>query len=57
MSLNGENSLPAALKSWLDNFEPSGVTRNREIPMASSIIDYIFGWLERRFLNREKKVA
>ncbi len=38
-------------------FEPCGVTRNREIPMASSIIDYIFRWLELRFLSGEKQAA
>ncbi len=26
-------------------FEPSGFTRNTEIPMAKSIVDYIFRWL------------
>jgi ribonucleoside-diphosphate reductase alpha chain len=30
-------------------FEPSGVTRNPEIPIAKSIMDYIFRWLELRF--------
>jgi ribonucleoside-diphosphate reductase alpha chain len=32
------------------HFEPQGLTDNPEIPSASSIIDYIFRWLERRFL-------
>ncbi len=27
-------------------FEPSGVTGNPHIPIAESIIDYIFRWLE-----------
>jgi len=31
-------------------FEPSGFTGNREIPMAKSILDYIFRWLGKRFL-------
>lgn len=30
-------------------FEPAGLTGNKDIPMASSIIDYIFTWLEREF--------
>jgi ribonucleoside-diphosphate reductase alpha chain len=30
-------------------FEPSGFTRNPEIPNAKSIIDYIFRWLELTF--------
>lgn len=31
-------------------FEPDGLTDNKEIPMASSIIDYVFAWLEKQFL-------
>ncbi len=31
-------------------FEPSGFTGNREIPIAKSILDYIFRWLGKRFL-------
>jgi ribonucleoside-diphosphate reductase alpha chain len=38
-------------------FEPSGFTRNPEIPFAKSITDYIFRWLASRFLDREHKVA
>ena len=30
-------------------FEPAGMTENPEIPMASSVIDYIFKWLGRKF--------
>jgi ribonucleoside-diphosphate reductase alpha chain len=36
-------------------FEPSGFTRNPEIPMAKSIMDYIFKWLAIKFLNRESQ--
>jgi ribonucleoside-diphosphate reductase alpha chain len=32
-------------------FEPSGMTGNREIPTATSLVDYVFRWLERRFVN------
>lgn len=32
-------------------FEPSGITRNPEIPIAKSIMDYIFRWLNLRFLK------
>lgn len=32
-------------------FEPSGVTHNPEIRMASSIIDYVFQWLEIQFVS------
>jgi ribonucleoside-diphosphate reductase alpha chain len=31
-------------------FEPSGFTNNKEIPMAKSILDYIFRWLGKKFL-------
>jgi ribonucleoside-diphosphate reductase alpha chain len=33
-------------------FEPSGFTNNTEIPIAKSIIDYIFRWLGAKFLGR-----
>ncbi len=32
-------------------FEPSGFTNNPEIPIAKSILDYIFRWLASRFLS------
>jgi ribonucleoside-diphosphate reductase alpha chain len=38
-------------------FEPSGVTRNPEIPMAMSLMDYIFRWLELRFLDDRAEEA
>jgi ribonucleoside-diphosphate reductase alpha chain len=31
-------------------FEPSGMTRNAEIPFAKSLIDYIFRWLAMEFV-------
>ena len=34
-------------------FEPSGFTKNPEIPMAKSICDYIFKWLATKFLDRD----
>jgi len=34
-------------------FEPSGFTGNPEIPIAKSIIDYVFRWLAIEFLPRE----
>ncbi len=34
-------------------FEPSGITRNPEIPIAKSIMDYIFRWLQLKFLGGE----
>jgi ribonucleoside-diphosphate reductase alpha chain len=38
-------------------FEPSGFTKNPEIPIAKSITDYIFRWLASKFLSREDKEA
>jgi ribonucleoside-diphosphate reductase alpha chain len=32
-------------------FEPSGFTNNPQIPIAKSIMDYIFRWLQLRFLR------
>ena len=36
-------------------FEPSGFTGNQEIPIAKSIVDYIFRWLGSRFLDDDAK--
>ncbi|MCH7999702.1 MAG: vitamin B12-dependent ribonucleotide reductase, partial [Chloroflexi bacterium] len=36
-------------------FEPSGRTENAEIPVAQSIVDYIFRWLASQFLSEEEK--
>ncbi len=36
-------------------FEPSGFTKNPEIPMAKSIMDYIFKWLAIKFTPRENQ--
>ena len=38
-------------------FEPSGFTNNPEIPIAKSIMDYIFRWLASKFLSPEQKLA
>jgi len=34
-------------------FEPSGFTGNRDIPMAKSIVDYVFRWLGQKFLRED----
>jgi ribonucleoside-diphosphate reductase alpha chain len=36
-------------------FEPSGFTGNPEIPIAKSIIDYVFRWLALQFLPSEEQ--
>jgi ribonucleoside-diphosphate reductase alpha chain len=38
-------------------FEPSGFTKNPEIPIAKSLIDYIFRFLGTRFLHAEQRLA
>jgi ribonucleoside-diphosphate reductase alpha chain len=35
-------------------FEPSGWTGNKELGYAKSIMDYLFRWLELRFLSRKQ---
>jgi ribonucleoside-diphosphate reductase alpha chain len=35
------------------HFEPAGFTSNPEIPQATSLVDYIFRWLELKFLTKE----
>src|SRR6266852_4393043 len=34
-------------------FDPSGFTKNKEIPIAKSIVDYIFRWMASHFLPLE----
>ncbi len=48
------------LKIFVDKFahvrfEPSGWTTNPEIPVAKSIVDYIFRWLGAKFISSEYK--
>jgi ribonucleoside-diphosphate reductase alpha chain len=38
-------------------FEPSGFTKNQEIPYAKSITDYIIRWLASKFLSAEHQEA
>ncbi len=35
-------------------FEPSGFTGNADIPIAKSIVDYIFRWMAKKFLPTEE---
>jgi ribonucleoside-diphosphate reductase alpha chain len=37
-------------------FEPSGYTGNKQIPIAKSIMDYIFRWLALKFLPEKAEV-
>jgi ribonucleoside-diphosphate reductase alpha chain len=50
------------LKALVDKFshtrfEPSGFTNNRQIPIAKSVMDYVFRYLGDRFLRDEAPVA
>ena len=38
-------------------FEPSGFTNNREIPIAKSVMDYVFRYLGNRFLQGETEIV
>jgi ribonucleoside-diphosphate reductase alpha chain len=38
-------------------FEPAGFTGNPEIPIAKSIVDYVFRWMGSRFLPAEERAA
>jgi len=38
-------------------FEPSGFTKNPDIPIAKSLIDYIFRFLGGRFLNPDERAS
>ena len=49
------------LKALVDKFshtrfEPSGFTNNKEIPIAKSVMDYVFRYLGNRFLEVEEEV-
>jgi ribonucleoside-diphosphate reductase alpha chain len=36
-------------------FDPFGPTRNRNIPFAKSVVDYIFRWLGQKFIPTEQQ--
>jgi ribonucleoside-diphosphate reductase alpha chain len=36
-------------------FEPAGRTQSREIPVAQSVVDYVFRWLGSQFLSEDEK--
>ncbi|MEA2676083.1 MAG: ribonucleoside-diphosphate reductase alpha chain [Chloroflexota bacterium] len=38
-------------------FEPAGFTGNPEIPIAKSVVDYIFRWMGSRFLGKDERDA
>jgi len=48
--------LPALVDKFSHTrFDPQGFTKNPEIPIAKSVMDYIFRWLASRFLSVEER--
>jgi len=41
-------------KFMMSKFDPAGMTSSKEVPMASSIVDYIFRWIKLKFLDKAK---
>lgn len=44
-------------KFTFSRFEPAGFTTNPDIPVAQSIIDYVFRWMALKFLSAEERVT
>jgi ribonucleoside-diphosphate reductase alpha chain len=60
ISLALQHGVPLAIlcdKFKGTRFEPSGFTGNQEIPIATSIMDYLFRWVSLRFLSDEAHPA
>jgi len=60
VSLSLQHGVPLSIladKFKGTRFEPSGFTGNQEIPMTTSIMDYIFRWLSLRFLEADSHPA
>ncbi len=60
LSLSLQYGIPLAVlakKFRHVRFEPAGFTGDRNIPSASSLIDYVFAWLQQQFLKEETKAA
>jgi ribonucleoside-diphosphate reductase alpha chain len=58
VSLSLQHGVPASIlceKFRGTRFEPSGFTGNQDIPIATSIMDYLFRWLALRFLEGTPK--
>ena len=54
VSLALQHGVPLSLlveKFSHTRFEPAGFTGNPQIPMAKSVLDYVFRWLSLKFLN------
>ncbi|USN54064.1 MAG: vitamin B12-dependent ribonucleotide reductase [Candidatus Nomurabacteria bacterium] len=57
ISLNLQYGVPLKVlisKFTHSRFEPAGFTRNKQIPMVKSIMDYIFRWLALKFMTSKE---
>ena len=60
LSLSLQHGIPLSViakKFRHVRFEPCGFTGDKKIPSASSLIDYVFAWLQHEFLEGETKAA
>lgn len=57
MSLQYGVPLESLVKKFSHSrFEPAGFTNNKDIPIAKSVIDYVFRWLEQKFITNNVEV-
>ncbi len=50
--------LTTIIKKWQNvRFEPSGFTKNRDVGIAKSIVDYLARWMAIRFVTEEERKA
>ena len=57
LSMNLQYGVPLEVlceKLVRQRFEPMGMTNNKEIPLVTSIMDYLARWLALKFLTRDK---
>jgi ribonucleoside-diphosphate reductase alpha chain len=47
---------PLVEKFMNSRFEPSGFTKNPEIRIATSIVDYLFRWLKLKFIDKKNTI-
>ena len=56
MALQYGVPLPALIDKFVHSrFEPQGFTKNPEIPIAKSMMDYIFKWMATKFCSSEEQ--
>jgi len=56
MCLQSGVPLKTLVKKFKDmRFDPAGFTNNPDIPMAKSVVDYIFRYMGKKYLNKEDR--